>query len=262
MNHNKKRRKLLKAGMLAIPAAVITPIVASGVANAKSIQSEGKVVDLSYPIFSDMPVFPGMPDVEMKKVHSIVKDTFASKTYLIGTHTGTHTDARNHFLKGEPGIEGNNLDAYLGEALVISMSKNAKDFIGIDDFLPYESKIVPGTRIILDTGWGDKYKDQLDDIGVDVEKINPFFVDGPRLSIEAAQWLTDKGIITIAMDMATPNPPDYIKVHEILLAKNIAIIEAVANLDKIRDKEKVFLSAIPLNVIGSDGFPVRAVALV
>ncbi len=253
------RRDFLKA------AAVSTPVLATGIAlPLKTVHASPTqtVVDLSYPIFSSMPVFPGMPVVEMDKIHTIIKDTFASKTYLLGTHTGTHTDAQCHFLEGEAGIEGINLNAYIGEAVLVKLDKQSKEYITVADLEPYADMIGEGSRVILDTKWGDKFKDQLSEIGADAEKATPFFTEGPRLSIEAAQWLADKGIIGVSMDMATPNPPDYIKVHEILLSKNIAITEAVANLDQVRHKDKIFISSVPLNIVGADGFPVRMVALI
>lgn len=258
------KRKSTRRDFLKV-AAVSTPVIAGGISfpfqpvHASPSQT---VVDLSYPIFSSMPVFPGMPVVEMEKIHTIIKDTFASKTYLLGTHTGTHTDAQCHFLEGESGIEGINLNAYIGDAVLVKLNKESKEYITVADLEPFSNQINEGTRVILDTQWGDKFKDELSLIGADAEKASPFFTEGPRLSIEAAQWLVDKGVICVAMDMATPNPPDYIKVHEILLSKNIAIIEAVANLDRLRDKEKVFISGVPLNIVGADGFPVRLVAVV
>jgi kynurenine formamidase len=65
----------------------------------------------------------------------------------------------------------------------------------------------------------------------------------------------------IGMDMPTPSR-DWYEVHHILLAADVemVIVEALANLDKVPD-EFTFIG-FPLNFVGRDGSPIRAVAVV
>ncbi len=49
-------------------------------------------------------------------------------------------------------------------------------------------------------------------------------------------------------------------VHQALLGAEIVIVEGLANLDALRQKEVTFI-ALPLKLEGGDGSPVRAIAI-
>src|SRR5215831_20451116 len=67
-----------------------------------------EIIDLSQEIFSGMPVFPGLPDVEIT-IHSSHEqwDGIADSRTVspavnllqLGEHTGTHVDALNHMAR-------------------------------------------------------------------------------------------------------------------------------------------------------------------
>jgi kynurenine formamidase len=48
--------------------------------------------------------------------------------------------------------------------------------------------------------------------------------------------------------------------HDYLLSNNIPIIERLCNLDKLRKRRFLFIG-LPVNIVGLDSFPIRAVAL-
>jgi kynurenine formamidase len=72
--------------------------------------------------------------------------------------------------------------------------------------------------------------------------------------------LAERRVATVALDMPTVYPADYITVHHLLLRPEVLIIEGLARLDQLRG-EQVILSALPLRIRGRDGSPCRAVAI-
>ena len=70
----------------------------------------------------------------------------------------------------------------------------------------------------------------------------------------------DRGIDTVAMDMPTINPGEYIKAHHLLLGAGMLVIEGLARLDQLTARD-IFLIALPLRLRGRDGSPCRVVAI-
>ena len=118
----------------------------------------------------------------------------------------------------------------------------------MEDFAPYDEVVVEGSRLILRTGWDREYPQP------------HYFSDQPYLGLDACEWLVSRGVKTIAMDMPTIYPGEYIKAHHILLGAKILVIEGLARLDHLRNST-VFLISLPLRLRGRDGSPSRVVAI-
>ncbi len=87
-----------------------------------------------------------------------------------------------------------------------------------------------------------------------------FFTDLPSLTVEAARWIAQRRIGLLGMDVPTPSTADSRECHQILLGRpaEIVIVEGLANLERL-PKEFTFIG-FPLNIVGRDGSPIRAVA--
>ncbi|MEM3104756.1 MAG: hypothetical protein QXD69_04555, partial [Candidatus Bathyarchaeia archaeon] len=48
--------------------------------------------------------------------------------------------------------------------------------------------------------------------------------------------------------------------HNYLLSNNIPIVERLCNLDSLRKSRFIFIG-LPVNIVGLDSFPIRAIAL-
>ena len=55
-----------------------------------------EIFDISVPVRSDMPVYPGDPAVHLERV----QDRPAVSRLDFGVHSGTHVDAPVHFIEG------------------------------------------------------------------------------------------------------------------------------------------------------------------
>ena len=82
------------------------------------------------------------------------------------------------------------------------------------------------------------------------------------MSGEVAEYLVDKGVRFLCIDTinADQTGGTEFPVHDLFSEKRLMIGENWAYFDKI-DFENVVVAAFPLNIIGTDGSPVRAVAM-
>ena len=68
-------------------------------------------LDLSLPIHEGMHIWPDNPDVALEREQCLQHGDVCNVSKLqLGTHTGTHIDGLNHFIKGAPGIDQMPLD--------------------------------------------------------------------------------------------------------------------------------------------------------
>ncbi len=207
-----------------------------------------KLFDLSHPLRQGQPSFPGDPTLEIA-VHCTTQmpQRCNVSRLALGSHQGTHLDAMFHFVEQGKTLDQMPLEWFYGPARVLRIPKAAREDITVADFEPFEPYLVPGARIIYETGWGAHFGHE------------HFFTDFPSLTQEAAQYLAVKDLRLLGMDTPTP-ARDYYEVHHILLGREIVIVESLANLAAVPD-EFTFIG-FPLNFEGRDGSPIRAVALV
>ena len=214
-----------------------------------------KIVDLSYPLASSTPPFPGDSPVEIE-VRTIIPAHLPPGTagYMntsnlrSSLHTGTHMDAFFHFFHGGTTIDQIPLAQCMGPALLIDLStKQPIEEITADDLAPHRQAITGTPKLILNTGWAQNWGN------------DQYFTDYPPLTRGAARFLVDCGIELIGID--TPSV-DYLPndAHFVLLGNNVLIVENLTNLDQIGQRLFEF-AAIPLKITGRDGSPVRAIAI-
>ena len=113
----------------------------------------------------------------------------------------------------------------------------------------------PVTRVLLQFNW-DRH------LGTE-----SYYNDSPFLSETAAQWLVDHGCRLLGMDTAMPDNPKNGRGcsndspnHKILLGNNVILLEYMVNLAAL-NQPVVQLIVAPLKILGGDGSPVRAFAI-
>lgn len=208
-----------------------------------------RMVDLSLDIYDGAPTFDPDPTT-MITPHLGIGDLGYNMTRItMSSHFGTHLDAPFHFFDDGETVEKLDLRPGFGEAHVIDLThKQHRSEILVSDFLPSLEQVTAGCRLILRTNWDREYP-------------HPhYFSDQPYLGLDACAWLVERGVATVAMDMPTIYPGEYIKAHHLLLGANVLVIEGLAHLDRL-ESSRVFLIALPLRLRGRDGSPCRVVAL-
>ena len=206
-----------------------------------------KIIDLSLP-FTD-----GMRGLEITPKTRFETDGYQTTTLHLYSHTGTHMDAPLHWIKGGRTMDHLDLNKCVGDALVVDLShKEPNSFITIEDLEPWKDKIVPGTRLLIRSDWSDH------------AELEDYRTSFPRVSVALAGWLVEREIWLLGLE--TPSVAsleifeELQKVHQILLAAEIVIVECLANLRTL--PEEIFFASLPLKVVGGDGSPARPIAMV
>jgi kynurenine formamidase len=150
-----------------------------------------EMIDLSQEIFSGMPVFPGLPEVEIR-VHVSHEEwdgiegsetvSPAVNRLTLGEHTGTHVDALNHMARPyrDQSIDTMPLRMFYTEGICLDLShKDPRELIEPADLERALSEaglgIKPGDTVLLYT---DHYRRAYG---------TPNWPEGPGISAEAAR---------------------------------------------------------------------------
>jgi arylformamidase len=198
--------------------------------------------DISVPIRARMPVYDGNPGVELERASSIADGDPANVSKLsLGVHTGTHVDAPLHFIDGAPGAEGIPLDALVGPAVVV-------DATGVDALgeAELEGLGIPAgaERVLLKTRNSELWN--RDD----------FTRDFLRLDGSGARFVVARGIRTIGIDYLSIGDHEA---HRELLGAGLVPVEGL-DLRGVEPGEYTFI-CLPLDIVGSDGGPARAILI-
>jgi arylformamidase len=77
-----------------------------------------KIIDLTLPIYTGMPVYPGDPEASVELILTVEKDGWNMRRLQINTHDGTHVNAPVHGVDGAKSLDAYTLDAFCGPAVV------------------------------------------------------------------------------------------------------------------------------------------------
>ena len=173
-----------------------------------------QLFDISLPLSSDLPSWPGDPRPEIQRISKIAEGEASNVTHLSMTaHTGTHIDAPDHFLDNGVGVDNIPLGLFIGPAEVVELHGGDVITRGMleDADLPGNTK-----RLLFKTpnsaNWARGERD--------------FQTDFMGLSQDGAQYLLDRGVEVIGVDYLSvapyqaPAPPP-----QLLFAPEVLIIE-------------------------------------
>jgi arylformamidase len=200
--------------------------------------------DITVPIRADMPIYAGDPDVEIERASSIADGGHANVSKLsMGVHTGTHVDAPVHFIEGAPGMESVSLEALCGPAVVVDGTSISGDSIAESDLEAIE--IPEGAeRVLLKTRNSELWNQK------------EFTRDFLRLDGSGARFVVSRGIRTIGIDYLSVGDHEA---HRELLGAGVVPVEGL-DLREIEPGEYTFV-CLPLDLVGSDGAPARAILI-
>lgn len=206
------------------------------------------LIDLSHPITTGMPVYPGDPQVSIKPALHIDTDGANVAQLRLGSHTGTHLDAPAHAVAGGRTVDQIDLKLLHGTASIMQVQAPASArSIGIDDLASLPDQLP--NIVCIATGWDRYFHD-------------PLREQHPYIDLGLARALWQRGARVLGVDTLSPDPTAeasaQIPVHDFWLGNDGIIVENLKGLTGLPDR--VELSMLPLNLIGCDGSPVRAVA--
>jgi arylformamidase len=202
-----------------------------------------EILDVSIPIRTRMPIWPGNAGVAMRRVEAIADGAVANVSAIdLGAHTGTHVDAPNHFLEGEPGVDTVALEPLIGDAVVVDATAVQKT---VDAAAVAALRVPAGTeRVLLKTRNSQLWES------------DEFSDDFVALDQSGARALLDLGVRLVGIDYLSIGDPGA---HRALLGARTAVVEG---LDLRAVAPGAYrLVCLPLKLVGSDGGPARAVLL-
>jgi arylformamidase len=207
---------------------------------------EGGYIDISVAIRDGMPHWPDNPPIVVERVLDLAHGDVATVSKIsLGVHTATHMDAPSHFLAGQPGIDQMPFDATIGPARVIRIRD--PQLVRVRELEKHD--IERGERILLRTQNSPR-----------VWQSDAFVEDFVHLSVEAAQWLGERGVRTLGVDYLSVGgflDDSGEAVHHALLAAGIWIIEGL-DLSRV-PPGPCELICLPLKLLDGDGAPCRAI---
>lgn len=209
-----------------------------------------RVVDLSHTIEEGMPVFPGDPTPAIRPGLTHERDYCHVDRLRLGSHTGTHVDAPFHFLAAGRTIDAIAAGRFVGHGVLFDATGLAEGAeIPPEALAPRLGRLAPGDFAVIRTGW-DRFWGR------------PRYRRHPFLGAAAARMLAEAGAGLVAVDAlnvdATGEHPEAFPVHELLLEREIMIVENLCNLGEVEEVRGLY-AFLPLKLKGSDGSPVRAV---
>lgn len=201
-------------------------------------------VDVSVPVRSEMPTWPGDPPVWVREVEPFQEGSPARVSVIsMGSHTGTHLDAPAHFLKEGATIDEMPPDVGLGEAHVVDVGETPviepEHLEGVD--LEAVERLLIRTRN-SPALWREE----------------GFVKTFAHLSTEAAEHLAQGDLDLVGIDYLSVAgfEKNEEPVHTTLLQAGVWILEGL-NLEGVPEGPAE-LACLPLKVDGCDGAPARA----
>ena len=169
----------------------------------------------------------------------------------MGSHVGTHIEFPYHHLKEGKSAADYPLERLIGEAVLLDFSHKKKDEeITKPEIIATGVEVRAGDIALIRTDMHKLWK-------------TPRGHDRPVLSIEATKYLVeDVGIHCIGTDATglEVRGRDDQPVHTLLFQHDVAMVESLTNLDKLRST-RFEIIILPLMVEGMDSCPVRVIAL-
>jgi kynurenine formamidase len=242
--------------------------------------------DLTNRWYHGMPEWPSAPGINtaVRKFHAL--NGVYEIEVDITMHRGTHMDAPIHVTENTPTITGYPIWRFFGTGVAVSIPKGKWEVITAEDLENATPKIREGDIVMINTGMHKKLADS-----------DEYYAYSPGLYKEAAEWLVEKKVKLVGVDvqaldhpLATklvdhgpgPTHPHLVKEyrdatgrdvmadfpyweisHKILMVKGgIPGIENIAgDLDKVTGKRCTFM-AFPWRWPQGDGSGVRVIAIV
>jgi arylformamidase len=196
----------------------------------------------------------GMRGVTFATARTVERDGWNTRTLELYSHAGTHMDAQTHFDAGPETIDQHTIDRCMGPAWVVDCGAvEPRQILEVADLGAVVSNLEAGDSLLLRTGWSRHvdepalYRDRL-----------------PRISEALARWCVERRVKLLGVEPPSVadvnNLEELTRIHRILLAGGVTIVEGLTNLDGIR-ADRVQFVALPLKIEGGDGSPVRAFAI-
>jgi kynurenine formamidase len=228
--------------------------------------SRARVIDLSYRLTPEFPLFPVYDPVRVAEKFTTDRDGFFVRSWAFDEHSGTHVDAPAHF-GGQATVDRIAPEELILPAVVIDISAKAESdhdaMLTPDDVLRWEGRHgrLPGRcAVLVRTGWASRVHDPVAYLNPDAAGV----MHAPGFSDEVTEFLKEErsGVRAIGLDTASLDigaSADF-RAHASWLPSGRYGIENLANLDQLPPSGAVVVVGAP-SLAGGSGGPTRILAL-
>ncbi len=218
------------------------------------------VVDLTQPMDGTIPMYPGLPGMEVSTLLSREESRdayegdaeFLVQRYSITGNSGTYMDAPYHRFADGPDLSSLPLSATVG---VPGLRIDARDATTsgrrtIDESY-LNGKDIRGRAVLFWTGWDERWPE------------SDYLEPGPFISGDLASRLVDEGALIVGIDTWNIDDTQDMErpVHATLLRNGVPIVENLCGLSAL-DSDHYQFHAAPLPIRRGSAIPVRAYAIV
>lgn len=208
-----------------------------------------EIIDITAAVGPNMVHWPGTEAPSRRLLSSTEQgDPNTVSEWTINAHTGTHMDARNHFIPDGWSMEELDLGRSVGQCRVVDLTGVGGHVTRAD---LEEARISGQTRVLLKTR---------NSSGLMQEEA---FDEGyTAISAEAAAYLVEIGVETVGVDYLSVEPfeDEEFHTHHTLLGEGDVVILEGLLLGHVEPGDYL-LVCLPLKLVGSDGSPARAVLI-
>jgi kynurenine formamidase len=225
-----------------------------------------QVVDLTYPLTPEFPLFPVYDPVRVAEKFRFATDGFSVNSWAFDEHSGTHVDAPAHF-GGQATVELIAPAELLLPAVVLDIADRVAGdhdaMVLADDVLDWERRHGPlpeRCALLARTGWAARVHDPAAYLNADEGGT----MHAPGFSSELTDFLKHErpGVRAIGLDTASLDigaSSDF-PAHASWLPSGRYGIENLANLDQLPPSGAVLIVGAP-SLAGGSGGPSRILAL-
>ena len=256
------------------------------------------VLDLSQDFSVHSPAFANYDGPQIRWIKRMAFDRGAGQEMLTTMHVSTHLDAPAHFLSGGKYIGDLEIDWLVGPACVVDLEPYELGDYGVygpGHFERWESEtgitIERGDILVIHTGYHRYFPENWTDLSeVDETK---YFIRHPGPDREFAEWVLDRGIRWLALDVSSADhpmntvirkirddeaikaekvlgksldevfpEPDYQIMHTLLFPEDVVHIENLGGeIDKVLN-QRINFGCFPWRFQGGEAAMCRAVAFI
>jgi kynurenine formamidase len=227
-----------------------------------------RVVDLTYPLTADFPLFPVYDPVRVAEKFSCQNDGFFVKSWAFDEHSGTHVDAPAHFGEGQATVDRIAPEELILPVAVVDIRERVQhdhDATAVPaDVLDWERRHGPlpeRCAVFALTGWGTRVHDPTAYLNADAGGT----MHAPGFAAELTEFLKEErpGVRAIGLDTASLDigaSADF-PAHVSWLPSGRYGIENLANLQRLPPLGAVAVVGAPA-LAGGSGGPSRVLALI
>lgn len=204
---------------------------------------ESDLVDLTMPLNSDTPVYPGDPAVILERTAGFEDAGYLNTRLSLGSHNGTHIDAEGHMVPGGRMLDAYPIERFRGRGVILDVRGGQEGVPQLDN-----ADIDSDCIVLLRTGLSDVRHDPA------------YYTTVPGLPEDLVRLLIARRVKMVGVDAGSIDAEPF-AVHKALLSAGVLVVENLVGLSAVayRADESFTVWALPLNV-GAEASPARVVA--